>query len=118
MAQQPKPGEQSAAKAASAEPGASEVAEAALVKATAPIEDSGIFDGDSAVLRIPIEVDVSVPIRNFRARNLLALERGQVIESLWQRGEDMPLAAPGVQLAWTEFEVIDQKLAVRITRLL
>ena len=29
----------------------------------------------------------------------------------------MPLGAPGAQLAWSEFEVIDQRLAVRITRL-
>ena len=29
----------------------------------------------------------------------------------------MPLAARGAQLAWTEFEVVDQNLAVRITRL-
>jgi hypothetical protein len=33
-------------------------------------------------------------------------------------GEDMPLGARGTQLAWTEFEVVDQKLAVRITRLM
>lgn len=63
--------------------------------------------------RIPIELDVAVPIRNFRVRNLLDLERGQVIESIWQQGEDLPLAAPGTQLAWSEFEVVDQKLAVR-----
>jgi flagellar motor switch protein FliN/FliY len=68
--------------------------------------------------RIPIEIDVAIPIRDFRVRKLLALAPGQVIATLWAEGEDMPLAARGAQLAWTEFEVIDQKLAVRITRLL
>ena len=29
----------------------------------------------------------------------------------------MPLTAHGTQLAWIDIEVIDQKLAVRITRL-
>jgi len=29
----------------------------------------------------------------------------------------MPLAARDTQLAWTEFEVVESKLAVRITRL-
>lgn len=68
-------------------------------------------------MRIPVEVDVAVPIRKFRVRNLLALDRGQVIETQWLDGDDLPLGARGAQLAWTEFEVIDQKLAVRITRL-
>ena len=45
------------------------------------------------------------------------LSPGQVIETQWAHGEDMPLAAGAVQLAWSEFEVIDAELAVRITRL-
>ena len=100
-------------------PGATEMAtEAALVKSVTSAEELTVFAADSAVLRIPIEVDVSVPIRNFRVRNLLALDKGHVIESLWLQGEDLPLAARDSQLAWSEFEVIDQKLAVRITRLI
>jgi flagellar motor switch protein FliN/FliY len=93
-------------------------AEAALVRSAEPLEASRGLVIDPAVSQIPIEVDVAVPIRNFRLRNLLALEHGQVIESMWKQGEDLPLAAPGSQLAWSEFEVIDQKLAVRITRLI
>jgi len=50
-------------------------------------------------------------------RNLLTLTVGQVIATQWIEGEDMPLGARGAQLAWTEFEVIEHKLAVRITRL-
>jgi len=50
-------------------------------------------------------------------RNLLALEARQVIETAWTRGDEMPLAARDTQLAWTEFEVVESKLAVRITRL-
>ena len=72
---------------------------------------------NAATARVPVEIDVAVPIRNFRIRNLLALARGQVLTTDWVEGEDMPLGARGAQLAWTEFEVIDQKLAVRITRL-
>jgi hypothetical protein len=52
-----------------------------------------------------------------RVRNLLALEPGQVIETQWAHGEDLPLAAGDVQLAWSEFEVVDSELAVRVTRL-
>ncbi len=69
------------------------------------------------VSQLPVELDVAVPVRDFRVRNLLALESGQVIESQWGNGEDVPLASGDVQLAWSEFEVIDARLAVRITRL-
>jgi flagellar motor switch/type III secretory pathway protein FliN len=67
--------------------------------------------------RLPIELGVSVPVNDFRVRGLLALEPGQVIESRWTHGEDVSLASGKVQLAWSEFEVVDAQLAVRITRL-
>lgn len=66
---------------------------------------------------LPVELDVSVPVREFRVRNLLALDCGQVIETQWSHGEDVPLAAGEVQLTWSEFEVVDTQLGVRVTRL-
>lgn len=69
------------------------------------------------VARLPVELDVAVPVREFRVRHLLALEAGTVIESRWNHGNDLPLAAGNVTLAWTEFEVIETQLGVRVTRL-
>ncbi len=69
------------------------------------------------VARLPVELDVAVPVRDFRVRNLLALAPGQLIESQWGNGDDVPLAAGEVQLAWSEFEVADTRLMVRVTRL-
>jgi flagellar motor switch/type III secretory pathway protein FliN len=66
---------------------------------------------------LPVELDVAVPVREFRVRNLLALDCGQVIETQWGHGEDVPLASGEVQLAWSEFEVVDSQLGVRVTRL-
>ena len=66
---------------------------------------------------LPVELDVSIPVRQFRVRNLLALEPGALIETQWHNGEDVPLAATNVHLAWCEFEVLDTDLAVRITRI-
>ncbi|MGO9438159.1 MAG: FliM/FliN family flagellar motor switch protein [Terracidiphilus sp.] len=68
------------------------------------------------IARLPIELEVAVPIRQFRVRNLLSLDRGNVVETQWGHGEDLPLSAGNVQLAWSEFEVIDTRLAVRVTR--
>ena len=70
-----------------------------------------------ALRLMPVELDVVVPVRNFRVRSVLALEPGQVIESQWNPSEDVPLSAGEVRLAWTEFEVIEDQLAVRVTRL-
>lgn len=68
------------------------------------------------VLRLPVQLDVAVPVRDFRVRNLLALMPAQVIETKWSNGIDLPLAAGEVRLAWCEFEVLENRLAVRVTR--
>jgi len=88
----------------------------ALVRAEISREEPEESPFDPLVLRLPVEMDVSVPVREFRVRHLLALEPGQVIESRWSHGNDLPLAAGEVRLAWTEFEVVDTKLSVRVTR--
>lgn len=71
----------------------------------------------TGVALLPVELDIAVPVSDFRVRNLLALECGQVIETRWGHGEDVPLSAGEVQLAWSEFEVVDSQLGVRVTRL-
>lgn len=67
--------------------------------------------------RLPVELDVAVPVRDFRVRDLLNLAHGEVISTQWLNGEDMPIQAGKVQLAWAEFEVVETRLAVRVTRL-
>ena len=67
--------------------------------------------------RLPVALGVSIPVRDFHVRQLLTLTAGQLVETQWNHGEDLPLAAHGVQLAWSEFEVVENALAVRITRL-
>lgn len=94
------------------------VAEKALVPSPhPPVEEMEEMALTAPLARLPVELDVAVEIAEFRVRNLLALEPGQVIETRWANGRDMPLAAGEVQLAWSEFEVIDTQLAVRVTRL-
>jgi len=67
--------------------------------------------------RMPVVLAVAVPVRDFRVRKLLAMTPGDVIETRWGNGDDLPILAGDVQLAWTEFEVIETRLAVRVTRL-
>jgi flagellar motor switch protein FliN/FliY len=66
---------------------------------------------------MPVTLGVAIPVRDFRVRNLLAMRAGELIETQWVHGEDLPLASGPLQLAWCEFEVVDTRLAVRLTRL-
>ena len=91
--------------------------ENALVPSVLPDEEKVLIPPSSPAARLPVELDVAVPVHEFRVRNLLALEPGQVIETQWGHGQDVPLASGDVQLAWSEFEVVDSQLAVRLTRL-
>ena len=89
----------------------------AMVPVPRQAEEDEEIAFSTEVTRLPVELDVAVPVRDFRVRHLLALAPGQLIESQWGHGEDVPLAAGDVQLAWSEFEVAETRLLVRVTRL-
>lgn len=92
-------------------------AEQALTSQSHEAVEGEYIQLSAPVSRLPVLLDVVVPVREFRVRNLLALEPGNVVETDWGHGDDMPLSAGKVQLAWSEFEVVDTELAVRVTRL-
>ena len=71
----------------------------------------------AALERMPVSLSISIPVRDFRVRTLLAMRPGELIETQWVNGEDLPLSSGYLQLAWCEFEVVDARLAVRVTRL-
>lgn len=67
--------------------------------------------------RLPVTMEATIPLSRFRVRDLLGLAEGQVFETASPDTEDVPLKVGDVQLGWTEFEVLEQKIAVRLTRL-
>ena len=69
------------------------------------------------IARVPVQLDVRVPVPDFRVSDLLGLAPGRVVASEWPSSDDVPLSSGDVQLVWTEFEVVEQTLAVRVTRL-
>ncbi len=103
--------------------GGNEVASTQILPPAPPKNEppqSGVKDAialSGPVALLPVELDVVVPVREFRVRDLLALKPGQLIESQWSSSDDVPLASGKVQLAWSEFEVNDSQLVVRVTRL-
>lgn len=67
--------------------------------------------------KLPVTISAELSLIRFRVRDLLGLADGQVFETASPDSEDVPLKVGDVQLGWTEFEVLDQKIAVRLTRL-
>lgn len=66
---------------------------------------------------LDLTMAVEVPLLRFKVQDLLRLAEGQVFESAFSDTEDVPLRIGDVQLGWTEFEVVDQKISLRLTRL-
>jgi len=62
-----------------------------------------------------LTVEISLP--GFKVANLLALRPQSIVRANWQVGSDVPLRVNGQLIAWTEFEVVGSRLAVRITEL-
>ena len=52
-----------------------------------------------------------------RLGDLLRLNKGSIVETACPYTSDVPLRANGLLIGWTEFEVIGNRLAVRITEL-
>lgn len=92
-------------------------AEQALMPISCETDEEEPIQLTPVLMRLPVELDVAVPVRNFRVRNLLALEKAMLVETDWGHSEDVLISAGAVQLAWSEFEVIENQLAVRVTRL-
>jgi hypothetical protein len=68
-----------------------------------------------AQLRVTMRVGVA--LNRFKVQDLLLLKEGQVFESLSPETEDIPLMAGKIQVGWSEFEILEQRMALRLTRL-
>jgi flagellar motor switch/type III secretory pathway protein FliN len=73
-----------------------------------PIETYGWF---------PCLLSLEVPACRFTVGDLLQLRPGSIVETSSHHASDIPLRANGLLIGWTEFEVIGNRVAVRITEL-
>ena len=69
------------------------------------------------VLGLPCELSVDLPLPKFRIADLMKLRRGSLIDTGWHLGQDVPLRLNGTLIGWSEFEVVNNRLAVRLTEL-
>jgi len=66
---------------------------------------------------LPCQLSLEIPIVNFTVGDLLRLSKDSIAETTCLSTSDIPLRANGLLIAWTEFEVIGNRLALRITEL-
>src|SRR5262249_29439711 len=69
------------------------------------------------VLDLPCQLTVDLPLPAFHVSDLLQLQAGSVIGTQWQLARDVPLRVNGTLIGWSEFEVVGDRLAVRLTEL-
>ena len=69
------------------------------------------------VLGLPCELVVDLGLPGFKVADFLNLRGGSVINAQWGLGRDVPLRLNGTLIAWGEFEVVGDGLAIRLTEL-
>jgi flagellar motor switch/type III secretory pathway protein FliN len=67
--------------------------------------------------QLKVSLRAAVGLNRFKVRDLLVLKEGQVFESISPDTEDVAVMVGKVQLGWSEFEVVEQRMALRLTRL-
>ena len=82
-----------------------------------PVDKSQERDPDELVPWLPCTLAVDLPIQKFTVRDLLHLDRGTIVETGYHQSSDLPLRVNGQLVGWTEFEVVGDRLAVRLTDL-
>ncbi|MGA2813061.1 MAG: FliM/FliN family flagellar motor C-terminal domain-containing protein [Candidatus Acidiferrum sp.] len=86
----------------------------ATIKETPPLASDDLW---SEAGYLPCTISVDLPLRNFTVRDLLQLEAGSILESSNVNGADVPVVVNTQVIAWAEFEIVAQRIAVRITEL-
>jgi flagellar motor switch/type III secretory pathway protein FliN len=64
---------------------------------------------------LPCTLTLEVPVVHFTIGDLLGLKVGSIVETACHHTGDVPLRVNQLLIGWTEFEVVGDRLAVRIT---
>lgn len=69
-------------------------------------------------LELPCRLQVGLEVPHFTVRDLLALDANSVVDTHRREGAHVPVRVNSVMLGWAEFDVIDGRLAIRMTEML
>jgi len=68
-------------------------------------------------LGLPCQLEVDLPLPNFKVGDLIQLRSGLLIATEWRLTRDVPLRVNGTLIGWGEFDGSGNRLAVRLTEL-
>ena len=88
---------------------------AAIVTQQSPIEPVDTWK-EAQYLICELTIELRVP--NFTVRDLLQLDKKSVVDTRCKQAVNLPLNVNGHGLAWVEFEVLGDRLAVRLMELI
>jgi flagellar motor switch/type III secretory pathway protein FliN len=75
------------------------------------------IDTLAGFLHVPVLVQVEVPVVAMTVGDLFRLDKGAIVNTAQLTGANVPLRVGGRLLAWGEFQVIGDHLAVRVAEL-
>lgn len=93
------------------------IIEAAPPRTTPDPERPAEKDPGELLPWLPCTLALDLPVVNFTVGDLLNLTRGSIVETTYHQSSDLPLRVNGQLVGWTEFEVVGERLAVRLTDL-
>ncbi|MGD0632056.1 MAG: FliM/FliN family flagellar motor C-terminal domain-containing protein [Terracidiphilus sp.] len=80
-----------------------------------PDDSANRDDPLDSVPWLPCTLSLELPVVRFTIGDLLTLAKGSIVETACHHTSDVPLRVNHLLIGWTEFEVIGDRLAVRIT---
>jgi len=91
--------------------------EASLSKAQKVVDKTQDRDPAETLPWLPCTLALDIPVARFTVGDLLKLTNGSIVETAYHQSSDLPLRVNGQLVGWTEFEVVGERLAVRLTDL-
>lgn len=88
-----------------------------MAAAAQPKPEIAVPDPWARVEALPCLLSIEIGVPGFTVRDLVALEGGRLIDTCWTVGADVPLLINGELVAWSEFEIANNHVAVRLTEL-
>jgi len=84
-----------------------------------PLVESALPSNDpwQAALDLPCRLSVELEVPRFTVGDLLALDLNSVMDTRRKDGSHVPVMVNGEMIGWAEFDVVDDRLAMRLTEL-
>jgi flagellar motor switch/type III secretory pathway protein FliN len=96
---------------------ATPIVESKSAKVAQVAEKNSEIDPSEFLPWLPCTLALDIPVVRFSVRDLLSLANGSIVETAYHQSSDLPLRVNGQLVGWTEFEVVGERLAVRLTDL-